>query len=192
MNRTAAIAVIVVALSLFAAACSSGGSAGPTSASAPSIPPTPPAPPTTTTAATRPDTPPTPPSDSTAEPTGTPGEIVLAAGTLDVPGAQAFGDPGFHEPLEISAPIPAGAEGRQGRLVLRLADAARPGITCESEHPLSGCVTVDWSDFADRPGVPPGGVFDNHLGVVTAEGPELLFLSESGALAASPDDYSPG
>jgi hypothetical protein len=56
---------------------------------------------------------------------------------------------------------------------------------------LSGCATVDWSDFEDRPRVPAGGVFDNHLSVVSSSGAIDLFLSERRGLASSPDEYSP-
>ena len=67
-----------------------------------------------------------------------------------------------------------------------------PPKTCDSNHPLSECVTVDWSDFEDRPGVPPGGVFDNRLTVMSTAGEVSLFLSERRGLASEPDDYSPG
>ncbi|HEC08039.1 MAG TPA: hypothetical protein ENI86_00570 [Acidimicrobiales bacterium] len=194
MSRTRGTAAIVLALALFATACGSGRSPAPGQATGTST-----SSPAGTTAtnpsSTEPETTtPGPSTAETAEPLVPATGSVLATGTVEVPGAQSFEDPGFHEPLEVSVAVPAELAGRSGRLVLRLADAARPGITCEREHPLSGCVTVDWSDFADRPGVPPGGVFDNHLAVTTA-GPgtgAVLFLSETGLLASAPDDYAPG
>jgi hypothetical protein len=76
-------------------------------------------------------------------------------------------------------------------LSVRLVDIGRPDQKCDREHPLSGCATVDWSDFEDRPGVPTGGVFDNHLNLVSASGPLQLFLSETDGLAETPDSYSP-
>ena len=184
--------MIVTALGVLAAACGSGG---PTTAE-PAAGDQATATSSTTAVVTSPPAPPVSTGNDTATASSgtaadTTTEIVLASGTVEIPGARAFGDPGFHEPLEIGAPLPEGAD-RGGRLVLRLFDAGRPDITCESEHPLSGCVTVDWSDFADRPGVPPGGVFDNHLRVTTADGPRVLYLSETGGLAPAPDDYAPG
>lgn len=120
-----------------------------------------------------------------------PGAGVLADGTFEVPAADAFGDPGFHEVVVATATTPAGgADGRT--LVVRLRDTLRPDQACESEHPLSGCVTVDWSDSEDRPSVPEGGVFDNHLTVNLVSGPHTFFLSETGVLADEPDVFSPG
>jgi len=112
---------------------------------------------------------------------------VVAAGTLALPAAQAFGEPGFHQVLVARATLPRELP-RGARLVLTLRDASRPGIRCSSEHPLSGCATVDWSDDPSRPKVPRGGVFRNAL----ALGRETYFLSESGRLARRPDAYSPG
>ena len=129
----------------------------------------------------------------TTEPTtaAAAGSVVLASGTFGVRAANAFGDPGFHEVLVATATTPPGGE--TGRtLVVRLRDAGRPDQTCDSEHPLSGCATVDWSDSEDRPNVPAGGVFDNHLTVNLASGPRTFFLSETGALADEPDAFSPG
>ncbi len=120
------------------------------------------------------------------------GETVLLSGSVEVPGAGAFGDPGFHEPFLFTGVIPDSVGELSGELVVRLRDTARPSLTCGREHPLSGCVTVDWSDFEDRPGVPPGGVFDNRLTVVSDEGSVPVFLSETGELAPEPDDFSPG
>ena len=82
--------------------------------------------------------------------------------------------------------MPAGAS-----LVLVLRDASRPGQTCDRQHPLSGCATVDWSVFEGRPGVPPGGVFDNRIVIRRPSGERTLFLSEGGVLADAPDSYSP-
>src|SRR5262249_42721925 len=60
--------------------------------------------------------------------------------------------------------------------LVTLRDAGRPGQTCGSEHPLSGCATVDWSDATSRPSVPPGGVFNNSVVLSLATGPLTLFL----------------
>ena len=48
-------------------------------------------------------------------------------------------------------------------------------------------LAADWSDFEDRPGVPPGGVFNNRIVIRRPSGERTLFLSESGALADAPD-----
>ena len=117
--------------------------------------------------------------------------VVLLTGTIDIPGAQGFGEPGFHERYVVTGELPESASGVTGELVVRLWDAGRPTQTCDQDHPLSGCVTVDWSDFEDRPGVPTGGVFDNRLTVVSAPNDLDLFLSEDRGLATEPDGYSP-
>ena len=77
------------------------------------------------------------------------------------------------------------------RLVIRLWDADRPDVTCDSEHPISGCVTVDWGDAQSRPNVPPGGVFDNSISFALATGERSFFLSESGALNDVSDPLVP-
>lgn len=78
-----------------------------------------------------------------------------------------------------------------GRLTVRLRDVTRPNQTCDRNHPLSGCATVDWADFEGRPSVPSGGVFDNRLSITTTSGTVDLFLSETLTLASTPDSYSP-
>lgn len=126
---------------------------------------------------------------TTAATTAVDGES--ASGILQVPAAGAFGEPGFHEVVAATGAFEHPVEAGQ-TLVVRLRDAGRQGQECDSDHPLSGCLTIDWSDFDDRPDVPPGGVFDNHIVVSTATGPRTYFLSETGVLAAEPDPYSPG
>ena len=88
----------------------------------------------------------------------------LASGELSLAAATSFGTPGFHEVLTSSQTIPEDITATAGRrLVLTLRDLGRPEQRCAREHPLSGCATVDWSDFEGRPGVPPGGVFEHRL-----------------------------
>jgi len=118
-------------------------------------------------------------------------EIVLLEGSIEVPAATAFGDPGFHEPFVLTGTVPEAAAGASGELIITLRDVGRPDQTCDRDHPLSGCVTVDWSDFEGRPGVPDGGVFDNRLSLVSSSGGVELFLSERDGLAAVPDEYTP-
>ena len=118
-------------------------------------------------------------------------ESVLLEGEVELVAASAFGDPGFHEVLELTGTIPEAAAGMAGELLVKLVDIGRPEQRCDRDHSLSGCATVDWSDFEDRPGVPTGGVFDNHLTVISTSGPIELFLSETDGLAEAPDSYSP-
>ena len=118
---------------------------------------------------------------------------ILAAGEFQLPAADSFGEPGFHEVLAATHELPSALRSMAGlRLVLRLWDAGRPGRKCDSEHPLSGCATVDWSDAPGRPNVPPGGVFDNSITLQFAAGERSFFLSQSGALNDQPDAFDPG
>ena len=88
----------------------------------------------------------------------------LPARELRLPTAAAFGQPGFREVFVDTHALPPKVDTTAGvRLVLRLWDVGRTQETCSLYHPLSGCATVDWSDFEGRPGVPPGGVFENSL-----------------------------
>lgn len=119
--------------------------------------------------------------------------VLLAAGRFSLPAANSFGDRGFHEVLSATHLLSADLDVPPGvPLIVSLRDAGRPGQSCARDHPLSGCATVDWSDFDGRPGVPPGGVFDNHVTIALDDGPRTLFLGESDALADVPDAYSPG
>lgn len=109
-----------------------------------------------------------------------PGPGTIAQGTLRVPDGQ------LHLAFDRSHVIPTGASGVAGqRIVVSLRDATRPGQTCSQDHPLSGCATVDWSEF-------PSIVFDNSLVVTLATGPRTFFLSETRGLADSPDAFVPG
>lgn len=118
---------------------------------------------------------------------------VLAAGEFQLPAAGAFGEPGFHEVLSASFDPPAGQSNAAGKkLVLKLWDAGRPGQNCGSEHPLSGCATVDWSDAPGRPNVPSGGVFENSITLDLGGEERVFFLNESGDLKDSPEAFDPG
>lgn len=129
---------------------------------------------------------------STSTPAGVVGtDVILLSGSIQIPAANGFEDPGFHETFVLTGGVPEAAAGVTGELVVRLRDVGRPENTCDRDHPLSGCATVDWSDFEDRPGVPTGGVFDNHLNVVSSSGPINFFLSENRGLADTPDEYVP-
>jgi hypothetical protein len=117
----------------------------------------------------------------------------VAAGALRLPPAGAFGEPGFHQVLTASARVPSLPPGNsRATLLVSLRDLDRPRERCGSEHPLSGCATVDWADDPARPKVPADGVFENRLTVRLRSGTRTLFLRRSGDLAASPDPFSPG
>ena len=116
-----------------------------------------------------------------------------ATGEFDLPAATAFGDPGFHETIQLTHTFPPTLEPTAGmRIVVALWDAGRPDQACSRDHPLSGCATVDWSDSDSRPKVPAGGVFDNSLELQLSEGGRTFYLSERGFLADEPDTYDPG
>ncbi len=118
---------------------------------------------------------------------------LLASGVFEVPAARAFGEPGFHEQYRFVHELPTGLEPTAGRvLVLALRDVGRPDQTCDQDHPLSGCVTVDWSDSGSRPKVPPGGVFDNSIRVELTSGTATFYLSQTDRLADEPDRFDPG
>jgi len=117
----------------------------------------------------------------------------IAAGEFDLPAANAFGEPGFHETVQLTHSIPSAIETSAGmRIVVSLWDAGRPDQTCSNDHPLSGCATVDWSDAEGRPNVPAGGVFENSLELQLSDGARTFYLSERGLLAEEADVYDPG
>ena len=119
--------------------------------------------------------------------------IRIATGEFDLPAADAFGDPGFHETIQLAHSFPSALEPTAGmRIIVALWDAGRPEQACSRDHPLSGCATVDWSDSESRPKVPAGGVFDNSLILQLREGVRTFFLSERGLLADGADAFDPG
>ncbi len=129
---------------------------------------------------------------SAAAAAGRPAPPVFA-GEFRLPAASAFGEPGFHQVLVAVGREPRGSHSRSGfRLVLSLRDASRPRQHCSSDHPLSGCATVDWADDPSRPNVPPGGVFQNSVTLRLVSGAHTFFLRPSGALAGRPQPYEPG
>jgi len=167
MSRARPLAM-AAAMALVAAACSAGVAA-----------------PTTTTATTT--------TATTIANAG--GSVTLVSGTAKVEAAQSFDDSGFHKVISVAGTVPnldpaAGAS--QPTLEVSLWDASRPDQTCNQDHPLSGCLTIDWSDSPGRPHVPESGVFNNQIAFVSANGTVALHLSESGSLAVVPDQFVPG
>ncbi len=117
--------------------------------------------------------------------------VVLAGGEVEVPAASSFDDPEFHFAVSRTSSAPAETPGN-GTLVLTLRDLSRPDEACSQEHPLSGCLTVDWSDFEGRPGVPPGGVLENSITLQLVSGPKTFYLTERSGLADQKPPYSGG
>lgn len=106
--------------------------------------------------------------------------------------ANAFGEPGFHQTVEVVATLPDTLGRTAGlTLVLALRDLTRPGIECAAHHPLSGCATVDWDDFPSRPATPPSGLFRNRLQVVMASGSRVFHLRKALTLADEPEPGPP-
>jgi hypothetical protein len=104
--------------------------------------------------------------------------------TLRIPAAGnfQFNDLGFHFRARSSGNLPEILGPTTGRtLVFSLRDAGRPEMTCNDEHPLSGCATVDWDDFDT-------GHFTNKLTVMTSAGPRDYFLTMAMGLADELDD----
>lgn len=118
---------------------------------------------------------------------------VLLSGSLRLPAATSFEAPGFHEVLVAHGQVPARvAPAPRYRLTLMLRDRGRPRLRCSTDHPLSGCATVDWADDPSRPKVPAGGVFSNRITIRLGRAIETLYLRRSGLLARVPDAYVPG
>lgn len=109
--------------------------------------------------------------------TGTKG-TPLASGLLRVPAALTPGKP--EHPYTFGQDLRPEAIARGGEtLVVRLRDASRPGKTCANDHPLSGCVTIDWfaEDASGR-----GEPLRNIVTLDLATGPHTFFLHENGTL----------
>ncbi len=123
----------------------------------------------------------------------TSGRVTLSAGELNLVAAVAFGDPGFHEVVALTADMPTDLGDTAGfKIVLKLWDAGRSEQTCSREHPLSGCATVDWSDAIGRPKVPDSGVFENSIALELESGTRTFYLGDAGTLKDAPDPFKPG
>ena len=121
------------------------------------------------------------------------GPLKLASDEFNLPAALSFDAPGFHEVLTETGVLPGDLGPSAGmRLILALRDAGASEISCDREHPLSGCATVDWSDAEGFRNVQPGGVFVNSLTVHLVSGERTFYLSESGSLNDAPDAFDPG
>jgi hypothetical protein len=132
-------------------------------------------------------------------PSGSTGGAPQTTGTSAAAGAEVrfsvpavrnldFNSPGFHYPVTVRLKVQG--DGRTVALALR--DAGRPDQRCTQDHPLGGCVTVDWADDPSRPHVPRSGVFANTVAVSTAKGTELLHLHPAGTLDRRSEPYTPG
>lgn len=200
MKRTFTFLCVCLALALVAAAC--GGAedgAAPTTETA-SVPATLTTTGPTTTIAATPTAAPSSPTTETTVLTSTTEttvltdseDIILATGELNVSFVTSQEELGYHGVLTATHTLPSDLGSTEGlMLVIRLWDAGRPEQTCDSDHPISGCVTVDWGDWIERPSVPPGGVFDNSISFDLVTGERSFFLSESGVLNDQPDALEP-
>ncbi len=135
-------------------------------------------------------------SVSTLDPASS-NSITLLTGRATVEAARSFDDPGFHHSLSIQGILPTDLDGAEVgvsgyTILISLRDASRPEQTCDRDHPLSGCVTIDWADSPGRPHVPTTGVFDNQVSLMTTRGLRHLYLSEAGSLSEVSNDFSPG
>ena len=64
--------------------------------------------------------------------------VVLAFGNFDLPAADAFGAPGFHQSYTFSHRLPENLDHAGNmRIVIALWDASRPNELCDQHHPLS-------------------------------------------------------
>jgi hypothetical protein len=116
-------------------------------------------------------------------PSGSTGGAPQTTGTSAAAGAEVrFSVPAVRQKVQ--------GDGRTVALALR--DAGRPDQRCTQDHPLGGCVTVDWADDPSRPHVPRSGVFANTVAVSTAKGTELLHLHPAGTLDRRSEPYTPG
>lgn len=99
-----------------------------------------------------------------------------------------FHSRGFHYPVTVRMKVQGGGR----TVVLALRNVSRPDQRCTQDHPLGGCVTVDWADDPSRPHVPRSGVFANTVAIRTAQGTELLHLHPAGTLDTRREPYTPG
>ena len=87
--------------------------------------------------------------------------------------------------------VPLGLGSTTGRqLAVRLRDVTQPDRTCEIDHPLSGCATIDWP-------LPEGTVplvdenFRNLVAVETANGLLEFHLRMDDGLSSQPEPVHP-
>lgn len=111
---------------------------------------------------------------------------VLASGQFELQAATEV-DPaavGFNDAFTFRHPVPPGLGPTAGhQLVVRLRDVGRPRQTCGSDHPASGCATVDWAL--------PGQVFRNLVELPTTNGRILLHMRLDGSLGSDPEPAHP-
>ena len=79
------------------------------------------------------------PAAGTASPSPV-GAIVLAAGELELPSVTSQQEAAYHQVLTATHVLPSDQGPTAGfMLVVKLWDAGRQEITCDSDHPISGC-----------------------------------------------------
>jgi hypothetical protein len=109
----------------------------------------------------------------------------LGGGLIRVPAALAPGEPGSEQVFRFGQKARNVKATRPGQtLVVTLRDASRPRVTCAYDHPLSGCVTIDWFGGGDSSG--GGEPLENVLTLELRSGERTFYLSETGILASDP------
>lgn len=105
---------------------------------------------------------------------------VIASGQFELREGIQFKQFTFHHT------IPAGLGSTAGRqMAIRLRDLTDPDRTCDADHPLSGCATVDYSLELT------GQIFRNLVAVQTTAGPAELHLRLDDTLSSQPEPARP-
>lgn len=103
--------------------------------------------------------------------------IDIASGTFEVPQFTTTSDPNYHTVRTFRGQLPAGLSETAGRrLTIELFDVNNPDLSCDFQHPLGGCTTIDWDDFQSAANVPPSGYFDNSFTATFGGVERRLFL----------------
>ena len=112
---------------------------------------------------------------------------VLATGQFEVAGrieGEPFSGDIFRR-FSARHTLPADLGPTAGRqLAVRLQDISDPDQVCSFDHPLSGCVTVDWT-------MNPNNVFRNLMTIQTVIGSVEFHLRMNDTLASSPEPAHP-
>jgi hypothetical protein len=110
---------------------------------------------------------------------------MLGGGLVRVPAALAPGEPGSEQVFRFGQAARNVEETQPGQtLVVTLRDAGRPRVTCADDHPLSGCVTIDWFGGGDGSG--GGEPLENIVTLDLRSGERTFYLWETGMLASEP------
>ncbi len=110
--------------------------------------------------------------------------IEIVSGSFEVPQFRSTSDPNYHTFRSITGQLPADLPDTAGRqLTIVLFDIDNPDLSCEIQHPLEGCTTIDWDDFQGVPNVPLSGYFDNSFTTRMGGEETKLFLRQDLSLS---------